>query len=74
MLSEKHDSYTTRLTHEFNSVKWDTIEFLQIRYTDVPGRFLASYILKDNDDCMENLFKDGIGLADVSTCTVFFCS
>jgi glutamine synthetase len=62
MLSENHDSYTARLTHEFNTVKWDNIEFLQIRYTDVPGRFLASYILKDNDDCMENLFTDGIGL------------
>ncbi len=33
-----------------------------MRYTDVPGRFLASYILKDNNDCIENLFKDGIGL------------
>ena len=62
MLSEKPDSYTSRLTHEYKSVKWDNIEFLQIRYTDVPGRFLACYILKENNDCIENLFKEGIGL------------
>jgi len=62
MLSEKPDSYISRLTHEYKSVTWDNIEFLQIRYTDVPGRFLACYILKENNDCIENLFKDGIGL------------
>src|SRR5919198_443493 len=62
MLSEKPDSYTSRLTHEFNSVRWDDIEFLQMRYTDVQGKFLASYILRDNNDCIENLFKEGIGL------------
>ena len=62
MLSEKPDSYTSRLTQGFNSVRWEDIEFLQVRYTDVKGKFLANYILKDNNDCIENLFKEGIGL------------
>jgi glutamine synthetase len=67
MLSEKANlSYTSQLTHEFNSAKWDAIEFLEIRYTDVPGRFLASYILKDNNDYLEGIFKDGIALDESS--------
>lgn len=47
--------------YDINDVKWDNIEFLQIRYTDMPGRFLASYLLKNSDD-PENVFRDGIGL------------
>jgi glutamine synthetase len=39
------------------------IRFIQIRYTDVPGRFLTKYISrnhgKEND--LENLFGRGIG-------------
>jgi glutamine synthetase len=62
MLSGNANSFTSGLTHEFNNIKWDDVEFLQIRYTDVPGRFLASYILKYNDDNLENVFRDGIGL------------
>jgi glutamine synthetase len=62
MPSGNTNSLTSGLTHEYNDIKWDDVEFLQIRYTDVLGRFLASYILKNNDDSLENLFKDGIGL------------
>jgi hypothetical protein len=62
MLSENANSFTSGLTCEFNNnnnnnnIKWDEVKFLQIRYTDVPGRFLASYILKDSDD--DNLEKE----------------
>ena len=64
MPSENNDySSTLSSKHGFsnNHVKWDGIEFLQIRYTDVPGKFLASYLLKDDND-IEDLFRDGIGL------------
>ena len=36
-------------------------KFVRVRYTDVPGRFLAKYILKHDAD-MEDFFRDGIGL------------
>lgn len=36
-------------------------KFIQIRYTDVPGRFLAKYIAKNKDFDIENLYKYGIG-------------
>lgn len=61
MSSENNSSFTQASKHDFNNIKWDDIEFLQVRYTDVPGRFLASYLLKDNDH-LENVFRDGIGL------------
>ena len=35
-------------------------KFIRIRYTDVPGRFLAKYILKD-DAHIEDFFRDGVG-------------
>jgi glutamine synthetase len=37
------------------------IKFIQIRYTDVPGRFLAKYIAKHKEEEKENLYKYGIG-------------
>jgi glutamine synthetase len=37
------------------------IEFLQIRYTDVLGKFLAKYIWKDKEE-PDDIFKLGIGL------------
>ena len=36
-------------------------KFIQIRYTDVPGRFLAKYVTQKNDLDIENLYKYGIG-------------
>jgi glutamine synthetase len=37
------------------------IKFVQIRYTDVPGRFLAKYIANHKEEEIENLYKYGIG-------------
>jgi glutamine synthetase len=36
-------------------------EFLQLRYTDVPGRFLAKYVFSGNKSLRE-YFKSGVGL------------
>jgi glutamine synthetase len=44
-----------------NTIKKDLTKFLQIRYTDVPGKFLASYI-SDNNDNFESIFRDRAGL------------
>lgn len=49
MSSENNDYLSTLASkHGFsnNHEKLDDIEFLQIRYTDVPGKFLACYFLK----------------------------
>jgi glutamine synthetase len=43
--------------------EWDkdkSLEFIQIRYTDVLGKFLARYLSKPAD--IESFFKHGIGL------------
>ena len=64
MSSENNDYLSTLASkHGFsnNHEKLDDIGFLQIRYTDVPGRFLACYLLK-GDNNIEDLFRDGIGL------------
>jgi glutamine synthetase len=64
-MSSENNGYLSTLAskHGFsnNHEKLDDIEFLQIRYTDVPGRFLACYLLK-GDNNIEDLFGDGIGL------------
>jgi glutamine synthetase len=36
-------------------------KFIQVRYTDVPGRFLAKYVAKNKEFDIENLYKYGIG-------------
>ena len=36
-------------------------KFIQVRYTDVPGRFLAKYVAKNKEYDIENLYKYGIG-------------
>jgi len=36
-------------------------KFIQLRYTDVPGRFLAKYVAKSKEYDVENLYKHGIG-------------
>jgi glutamine synthetase len=68
MSYENNYNYSSTLAskHGFNNnnnnhMKLDDIEFLQIRYTDIPGKFLARYLLKDNDQ-LEDLFRDGVGL------------
>ena len=37
------------------------VEFLQFRYTDILGRFLAKYAMTDNDQ-LQKLITNGIGL------------
>ena len=45
-----------------NNTKWQDIEFIQVRYTDVPGKFLAKYyLLKDNENFYD-VCRNGIGL------------
>jgi glutamine synthetase len=39
----------------------EDIRFIQLRYTDVPGRFLAKYIANHKEEEIENLYKYGIG-------------
>jgi glutamine synthetase len=42
--------------------EWDnnSLGFVQVRYTDVPGKFLASYLSMPSD--IEGFFRHGIGL------------
>ena len=42
--------------------KNEDIKFIQIRYSDVPGRFLAKYVAKHEEQDIENLYQYGIGL------------
>ena len=49
------------LKRSLDTMKNDDIKFLQIRYTDVPERFLASYILEGNDR-FGSIFRDGVRL------------
>lgn len=41
--------------------KKEDIKFIQIRYTDVPGRFLAKFVAQHKEEEIENLYKYGIG-------------
>jgi glutamine synthetase len=50
--SEKHNS---------DGLEFRDIEFIQLRYTDVPGRFLAKYIFSDGEDLYDQ-FRSGIGV------------
>jgi glutamine synthetase len=42
--------------------QWDnkSLGFIQMRYTDLVGKFLARYLSKPDD--LEGFFRDGIGL------------
>ncbi len=42
--------------------KFDDIEFIQIRYTDIMGRFLARYFQIDDETDLEDFFRCGIGV------------
>lgn len=44
-----------------DNVKLDDVEFIQVRYTDVPGRFLAKYYLSDKEGLYDFL-RCGIGV------------
>jgi hypothetical protein len=47
------------------------LELIQIRYTDVPGKFLAKYLSTPAD--IEGFFKHGIGLDGLSVRRILFC-
>jgi glutamine synthetase len=42
--------------------KWQDIEFIQVRYTDVPGKFLAKYYLLKDNEHFYDVCRNGIGL------------
>ena len=44
-----------------NSNRIQDVEFLQVRYTNILGRFLAKYAMIDNND-LQKLISEGIGL------------
>jgi glutamine synthetase len=46
------------LEHSLDKTGFEDAEFIQVRYTDVPGRFLAKYIASDSGECLRN----GIGV------------
>ena len=46
------------LAHGIDMSEFDDAKFVQIRYTDVPGRFLAKYIASDSGDYLRN----GVGV------------
>src|SRR5918997_1921093 len=57
------------LESDVNASKHKDVEFIQLRYTDVIGRFLAKYIVNDTGDPSEHL-QNGIAL-DGSSVTGF---
>jgi glutamine synthetase len=57
------------LDNGVDTLKIKDVEFVQLRYTDVIGRFLAKYIVSDTEDPSEHLHK-GIAL-DGSSVTGF---
>ena len=57
------------LESDVNASKYKDVEFIQLRYTDVIGRFLAKYIVNDAGDPSEHL-QNGIAL-DGSSVTGF---
>ena len=52
-----------QLEQSLNGEKLESIDFLQIRYTDVPGRFLAKYLLlRDKSDSLYDSLRQNIGV------------
>ena len=52
-----------QLEQSLNGEKVESINFLQIRYTDVPGRFLAKYLpLGDNHGSLFDSLSQKIGV------------
>lgn len=52
-----------QLEQSLNGEKLESIDFLQVRYTDVPGRFLAKYLLiKDNYNSLYDSLRENIGV------------
>src|ERR671911_110535 len=52
-----------QLEQSLNGEKLESIDFLQIRYTDVPGRFLAKYLLlRDKSGSLYDSLRQNIGV------------
>ena len=60
-MSCKHNSSTHKLEYGINNVKIDDIDFIQIRYTDILGRFLARYYHTDEEVDLD-VFRCGVGV------------
>lgn len=64
------DKSTLEFDHAINNnsnnnndeTKWQDIEFIQVRYTDVPGKFLAKYYLLKDNEHFYDVCRNGIGL------------
>jgi glutamine synthetase len=50
------------LDDDNNNTKLQDIEFIQVRYTDVPGKFLAKYYLLKENENFYDVCRSGIGL------------
>jgi glutamine synthetase len=57
------------LESDLDALRFKDVEFIQIRYTDIIGRFLAKYIVSDAEDASEYI-QNGIAL-DGSSVTGF---
>ena len=55
------DGHTSGLELDQEKSEFENAEFIQIRYTDVPGRFLAKYVFVGSED-LRDCFKGGIGV------------
>jgi glutamine synthetase len=60
-----HDS----LENDVDALRFKDVEFIQIRYTDIIGRFLAKYVVSDAEDASDYI-QNGIAL-DGSSVTGF---
>ena len=60
-MSYKHNSSTHKVEYGINNVKLNDIDFIQIRYTDILGRFLARYYQTD-DEVDLDVFRCGVGV------------
>ena len=61
-MSYRHSSSTHKVEHEGDNLKFDDTGFIQIRYTDLLGRFLARYFQTDNEEDLDDFFRYGVGL------------
>jgi glutamine synthetase len=57
------------LENDVDALRFKDVEFIQIRYTDIIGRFLAKYVVSDAEDASDSI-QNGIAL-DGSSVTGF---
>ena len=61
-MSYRHNSSAHKVEYETNNVKLGGIDFVQIRYTDILGRFLARYFQTDSEVDLDDFFRRGVGV------------